>query len=218
MAVGIYSHTSAGGRGQNEDAGTLLFETPISRRWMVGVSVPVVDSLAAGGGAPSATGFGDVVLENRFLLTETQDTTLSFNFNIRTPTGDTKIGADQTRLIPYLAFWQDMGKGVSVRGGAGFDVPVDCDPNQHGTIGFVNLAIGQTITEREAAPLGDFTYYVAINLSRNLGSNDSTSVTLTPGVRTHLGNDWFFLAGVEVPVTGPLPFNERFTFVLVKGF
>jgi hypothetical protein len=27
-------------------------------------------------------------------------------------------------------------------------------------------------------------------------------VTLTPGLRTHLGNDWYFLAGLPTPVTG----------------
>ncbi len=29
----------------------------------------------------------------------------------------------------------------------------------------------------------------------------STSMTLTPGIRTHLGNDWYFLAGLPTPVT-----------------
>ena len=26
-------------------------------------------------------------------------------------------------------------------------------------------------------------------------------MTLTPGMRTHLGNDWYFLAGLPTPVT-----------------
>jgi hypothetical protein len=26
-------------------------------------------------------------------------------------------------------------------------------------------------------------------------------VTLTPGMRTHLGRDWYFLAGLPTPVT-----------------
>ena len=30
---------------------------------------------------------------------------------------------------------------------------------------------------------------------------NQTSVTLTPGMRTHLGNDWYFLAGLPTPVT-----------------
>jgi hypothetical protein len=29
-------------------------------------------------------------------------------------------------------------------------------------------------------------------------------VTLTPGLRTHLGRDWYFLAGLPTPLT-----NER---------
>ena len=28
-----------------------------------------------------------------------------------------------------------------------------------------------------------------------------TSVSLTPGMRTHLGNDWYFLAGLPIAVT-----------------
>jgi hypothetical protein len=28
-----------------------------------------------------------------------------------------------------------------------------------------------------------------------------TSITLTPGMRAHLGNNWFFLAGLPIPVT-----------------
>ncbi|MBV8488474.1 MAG: hypothetical protein JO161_09360, partial [Planctomycetaceae bacterium] len=31
--------------------------------------------------------------------------------------------------------------------------------------------------------------------------DNHTSVTLTPGIRTHLGHDWYFLAGLPVPVT-----------------
>jgi hypothetical protein len=28
-----------------------------------------------------------------------------------------------------------------------------------------------------------------------------TSVVLTPGMRIHLGNDWYFLAGLPIPLT-----------------
>ena len=34
-----------------------------------------------------------------------------------------------------------------------------------------------------------------------LANGGQTSVTLTPGVRTHVGNDWYFLAGLPTPVT-----------------
>jgi len=34
-----------------------------------------------------------------------------------------------------------------------------------------------------------------------LSSSNQTSVSLTPGVRTHLGDDWYLLAGLPIPVT-----------------
>jgi hypothetical protein len=43
-------------------------------------------------------------------------------------------------------------------------------------------------------------------------------VSITPGFRTHLGKNWWLLGGLEIPLTGPKPFNDRFTFVLVKGW
>jgi hypothetical protein len=32
-------------------------------------------------------------------------------------------------------------------------------------------------------------------------NGEATSTTLTPGIRTHLGRDWYFLAGLPIPVT-----------------
>jgi hypothetical protein len=34
-----------------------------------------------------------------------------------------------------------------------------------------------------------------------LSNGSQTSVTLTPGRRTHGGNDWYFLVGLPTPVT-----------------
>jgi hypothetical protein len=34
-----------------------------------------------------------------------------------------------------------------------------------------------------------------------LSSDASTSVSLTPGIRSHVGNDWYFLAGLPTPLT-----------------
>jgi hypothetical protein len=63
------------------------------------------------------------------------------------------------------------------------------------------LAIGQTVTKHDVRFFGDFTYYLSVVVGTPLSSNEQTSVTLTPGVRTHLGNDWYFLAGLPTPVT-----------------
>ena len=48
---------------------------------------------------------------------------------------------------------------------------------------------------------GDFTLYVSALADITLAQGQHSNVTLTPGLRTHLGNDWYFLSGLPVPVT-----------------
>jgi hypothetical protein len=85
-----------------------------------------------------------------------------------------------------------------IRDGLGVDIPI------HG--GGTNtlssqLAIGQTLTAHDMPLFGDFTYYLSTVVSTPLSNGDQTSVTLTPGIRTHVGHDWYFLAGLPTPVT-----------------
>jgi hypothetical protein len=137
---------------------------------------------------------------------------------VRVPTGQTSTGSDRTVMIPYVAFYKDLWAGFSVRGAVGAEVPVDRNPNQRITTLTQSLAIGQTITSHDTPLFGDFTYYVCANVREDLNTGNTTFLSFTPGVRTHLGRDWFLLAGVEFPVTSNQGFRERFTVVLVKGF
>jgi hypothetical protein len=63
------------------------------------------------------------------------------------------------------------------------------------------LAIGQTLTDHDVPLLGDFTYYAPAVVNTPLSNGSQTGVTLTSGLRTHLGNDWCFLAGLPIPLT-----------------
>ena len=216
MIVGIDSYKVGNPTQQNEQVGTLLFETPMSRRYMFGIFVPFVDSFQGGVG-PQATVFGDLTLENRFILRETRDFTLSFNQNVRVPTGDPTLGGGRTSLNPYLSFFKDIGRGFSLRGTGGVDVPVDSRPDGITSTLIGQLGIGQTLTPHDVPWFGDFTYYLTTNFREYLGPG-TAFVSLTPGIRTHLGRNFWLLGGVEVPVTGPLPFQERFTLLLVKGY
>jgi hypothetical protein len=216
MIVGIGSYAKGSATARDEYAGTLLYETPITRRYMFGVFVPFVDNLQ-NGATPQATGFGNVVLENRFILEETQDFTLSFNLNGRVPTGSAQLGDNRTSINPYLSFFQDIGKGFSLRGTAGIDVPLDSRPDGITSTLIGQLGIGQTLTPHDVPLFGDFTYYVTANFRETFGV-ETTFVSLTPGFRTHLGNNFWLLGGVELPLTGFRPFEQRYTLILVKGF
>ena len=48
---------------------------------------------------------------------------------------------------------------------------------------------------------GDFTWYVSTVVNTPLRDGQHTSVNITPGIRTHVGNDWYFLAGLPTPLT-----------------
>ena len=63
------------------------------------------------------------------------------------------------------------------------------------------LAIGNTFTDHDVPLFGDFTLYMSAVATTSLKDSGHTGVALTPGMRTHLGNDWYFLAGLPVPLT-----------------
>jgi hypothetical protein len=63
-------------------------------------------------------------------------------------------------------------------------------------------------------------WYVSTNLSQltdNRGDN-TTTLTFTPGFRTHLGWNWFAFGGVELPATKPKPFDYQVLGELLKVF
>ena len=84
-----------------------------------------------------------------------------------------------------------------LRGGLGLAIPT----NGSGNNLISQLAIGQTLTDHDVPLFGDFTYYLSTVVNTPLADGGQTSVTLTPGLRTHVGNDWYFLAGLPTPVT-----------------
>jgi hypothetical protein len=56
------------------------------------------------------------------------------------------------------------------------------------------------LTDRDVPLFGDCTWYVATVISTPFPEEDKTTGVLTPGIRTHLCNDWYFLAGIPSPL------------------
>ncbi len=194
----------------NAYLGAYTILTPLSRRLELITNIPFVLSNNAVTGLPiidpnqpaatttqRQTGFGDVSFTPRVLLHETQDFSLTAELAIVTPTGTPPLAGTTTILTPAVAFWNNLSGGWVLRGGLGVAMPTDGS----GDTLISQLAIGQTITSHDTPLFGDFTYYVSAVASTPLSGGGETSVTLTPGVRTHLGHDWYLLAGLPTPVT-----------------
>ena len=216
----------------NEYLGTLTLFTPISRRFELRFDVPFIASNKGGQSNTYHGNFGDFTVAPRFLLSESQDLTQIVALHVSTPTGSTVNGNGQTTLTPRYVFWYGglPGGGV-IRGGTGLTIPTN-NAGVTSTIGGArktvpgarttytyDLAVGKYWTPHDATP-GDLVTYLSIDGYTTLDDRGPmySYLSVTPGFRFHLGNDYFFLAGIEVPVTGPK--NQSFawapTFWLLK--
>ena len=194
----------------NAYLGAYTLYTPLSRRLLLITNIPFVLRNSAGSGLPtiSPTGltmptsknhttFGDISFTPRVLLHETQDFSLTAEVAVLVPTGNQPL-AGKTALIPAVSFWNNFAGRWVIRGGIGDYIPL----GGGGSDSLISqLAIGQTLTDHDVPLFGDFTWYVSTVVNTPLRDGQHTSVTLTPGMRTHLGRDWYFLAGLPTPLT-----------------
>lgn len=184
--------------------GTFRLQLPLSRRAWVGLTLPGVHT-------HQTTNLGDISITPKLMLHETSDISISAGVGVQMPTGKTIAWENTLLLSPHLALWTDIGRGWSLRGGVGVNIRPEnhAHPNEELVL---NLSIGHTFSTHEMTPLGDFTLYLAGNLRESLsgGKGGGTFTSLTPGMRTYLGENIYFLAGVEVPISGPKLYDEQY--------
>jgi hypothetical protein len=193
----------------NASLGSATLLTPLSRRLELITNVPFVLDNNVPSGLPTLSTSGPAKLRNRatigdisftprVLLHETQDFSLTSDLTVVVPTGKSPLEG-KTALIPSVGFWNNPAGGWVIRGGVGLDIPLQGGGKD--TL-ISQFAIGQTLTPHDRPLLGDFTYYLSVVVDTPLSNGGSqTMVSLTPGIRTHLGRDWYFLAGLSIPVT-----------------
>ena len=196
----------------NAYLGAYTIFTPLSRRLDLIINVPfVIRNNDISGGLPiqnpsnptaralstSHTGYGDMSFTPRVLLHETKDFSLTGELAVVTPTGTPPISGKTTTLVPAFGVWNNFAGRWVARGGLGLAIPT----NGSGDNLISQLAIGNTFTDHDVPLFGDFTLYLSTVVNTPLANGNSTSVALTPGLRTHLGKDCYFLAGLPIPVT-----------------
>ena len=147
------------------------------------------------------------------MLAETRDLSINAGLGFELPTGEDSIGAGEVfGVTPQVNIWTDLGAGVSFRGRASY-----ASRDHDGADGFgVSLALGQTVSPVEAAPLGQFTYSLALNWFEP--DDGDGLVTVTPALRTRVVDSLFLLTGVEFPVSDNAGFDQRWIVQLVRGF
>jgi len=106
--------------------GAINLFTPFSRRFEVQWAIPYIVS-SRGADGERHKHFGDFSVTPRFLLSETQDFTQSFNLTFRTPTGDLDNKNGVASITPEYEFWANWWRGFVVRGGAALTAPYNND-------------------------------------------------------------------------------------------
>ena len=214
LVIGTYGYAHADD-GETH-TGTFTAYLPLNQRFELRTDLPGVskgDSLGA----------GDDIFWTRFMLHETKGMSHSLNVGFKAPTGDTDIGNGVASIIPQYEFWTNYWAGLVVRGGVGVEAPYG-----HQSIREVNartqflsnLGLGYYLTPHDMTPIGDLVLHVTTNLKYAMDDRgpSTTTVTFTPGFRTHMGRDWYLLGGVEVPATDPEPFDYQVLAGLMKVF
>jgi hypothetical protein len=227
--VGLFTFGYGDNRAPKGDdyLGSFTLCTPFSRRLLLITNIPFVIHNAAVSGLPieepdentgrasrNQTGFGDISFTPRVLLHETRDFSLTAELSVLTPTGNSGV-AGKPALTPAVQFWDNFADRWEVRGGLGILVPTQRGAD---TELISQLAIGQTLTDHDVPLIGDFTYYLSTVVNTPTSNGDLTRVALTPGIRSHLGHNWFLLAGLQVPVTKERTTDLGFIFRLMKAW
>jgi hypothetical protein len=210
-------NTSFGG---NRYLGTYTIFLPFSRRFEVLFDVPFVVSNGTKDPTHGYTSqFGDLTVTPRFMLSETAATSQVFALAVRTPTGTPRTANGIMALTPRYEFWTNpVGRWV-VRGSSGFFVPMNKaeTPAQTSLVG--GLAVGRYFTPHDV-PFGDLVFYCESNFLVPLdgGASRSTVVSVGPGTRFHIANNYYFLADWDFPVTGNRPDHYTLQVALMKVF
>ena len=215
LSLGIFSW--AHGPGSSDAyAGTLTSYTPLSERFQIRTDIGLASNR-------DQTNFADFIITPRILLSESKEQTQSLDIAFRTPTGNSSNGQGYASINPTYNFWTNYWKGLVIRGGAGFTIPYAGEIANAGARSTfnANLAAGWYFTDHDAAPFGDLVIYVANNLTQaidNRGPNSTTTFSMGPGFRDHLGGNWYLLGSVDIAVTHPKTYDYQVQGAIMKVY
>jgi hypothetical protein len=186
---------------------------PVNRRLMFDVATAYnfngTNRPDTGGAAGSVTG----VLQ----LLDTPCSALNVQLGLGVPGRDDLL-PHRLNLDVGTAGIQDLGQGFAVQGSLAFDFPLGS--SEFGSNVALSYAVALTKTLTDDLPwLGRFTPFVELAGTTELGVDTRrTFVTILPGAEWELARSCWVAAGLEVPLTGPRPFDLGLHLSLRKSF
>lgn len=194
---------NVGGNGESYSSTWSIF-VPLSQRMDIRFDVPYVNAAKGGPSNDFMTQFGDLILRARVRLHETRNTTVMGIIGSTIPTGEQPVGGGSTIGQVGLQFWQSLPDRWVVRGGLNLAVPFTDVPQGARTVGNVNFAVGKYLTDAGTPIIGDLVVYNSMNFFTTLEGPAPINAffSMTPGYRAQIVDNWYHLAGVEIPMVG----------------
>jgi hypothetical protein len=225
----FHQHNLNNARRENLDDFDVLIAYGLNRRFMielVGIEqwVDARDKIADFDGATAR-------LVGRIQLISTGDSSYSFNFQASAP--NRGLGDKQTTLSYGIAWFEDLTRFGLYRVGLYGSVLFDSFAGPHATGARLDdvqydVTVAKTLTDPKTKFIGNFTVFAELFAQTDLDGDHAgtTLVSVTPGVRFNLGTvpglkigiDNWLMFGVDIPLSGPRPWDATFRFTYIKNF
>jgi hypothetical protein len=193
---------------------------PLNQRLELLVVAPFIASNKTSPTGHYIGNFGDLSFSARFRLVEQRNFSLQALLTERTPTGRTVNGNEINFVSPGAEFWWNFARRWVLRGGTGINI--DTGRKSATDVYYTNFAIGRYLTTKDARIFKDLVAHLAVStVSDVLGRKDYISdVYIAPGLRFGLDRDqkWYVLGAIQVPVSGPHPYDWQPNFGLVRTY
>jgi hypothetical protein len=213
--LGNYSfalNSRPNGINQNELGAEVLL--PLNRRLMFDAEL----SYDFNGTGQPDSGAANGALTTALQLVDTACAAVSFQVSLNTP-GRADLLDHRLFLGFGLAGFRDLGARFGLQGSLAFNLPLGSSHETGSDVALV-YAVALTWTLTDNRPwFGYLTPFVELPGTTELGVQQRhTFITILPGVEWALFRDWWLAGGVEVPLTGPRPFDLGLHFSVIRSF
>jgi hypothetical protein len=148
----------------------------------------------------------------------------SYDFNFRATTPSDGLKNKQTTLSPAFGGWNDLTPLGLKRVGLYYSIQDDtyAGPakagSKHNDLAYA-ISLAKTWTDPKTPFFGNFTTFAEFYGTTILdGSDETTALDVTPGIRFTLGHGNVIMAGVDLPLTNPHNFAATYRLTYIVNF
>lgn len=150
-------------------------------------------------------------------LVDTYNSAMNVQLRLEVPSKG-ELDEGRTNLGLVLAGFRDLGNqyGLQAHIEKDFLIGDHNSEDPHHVLTYA-LALQKTLTD-DVKGFEHFTVFVEAYGVTDLDDehDGSTRFSFLPGVRWEVGKEWWVAAGIELPVSGPRPFDGVFHFAIIK--